>query len=230
MSERSLCLVGVDPDPATRQLLLTIGEQLQIACSVYGLAQELLKTHDLSRPGCLVSELRLPDMSGLELQSTLCSRQSPLAIVFHSTIADVAMTVAAMRSGARTVLVKPAGPVELAAAIKEAIAEGPGQHRLSSRAAEKFARFERLTPKEVDVLLLMLDGEPNKAIAKRLGIGLRTVEARRQNVFTKTGTDSLAELIRLAFEATHDAGDDSMRARRAQLAGLLRRSPRSSST
>lgn len=223
MSKLSPCLVGVDPDSAVRKLLTTIAEQLDVDCAVFEQAQNLLDQHELTRPGCLVAELHMPQLSGLELQAALNQRDAALTIIFCSHTADVTSTVSAMRAGAWTVIEKPISPVVLTAEIREVFARMPRPGDPSS-SSPAFSRFDRLTPKEMDVLLLMLDGEPNKSIAKRLGIGLRTVEARRQNVFLKTGTDSLAELIGLVFETAHGAGIHPSQARRTRLAGLLQRS------
>lgn len=174
---------------------------MQVSCQWYSSAEQFLHSYQDGWPGCVVSELRLLGNNGLELQQEMDRRGIRLPLIFHSRHAETRLTVAAMRAGAVTVLDKPASPQELWDALFLALSLDRDRRRSSRQSLELRQRLNELTAKEKRVLELILDGLPNKTIARRLDVSVRTVEARRAQIFRKTSTHSVAELVRLTMEA-----------------------------
>jgi two-component system, LuxR family, response regulator FixJ len=195
----------VDDDVQARKAVTTLVEAMGIATFGYNSAEEFLAAYDGRRPACLVTDVRMIGMSGLELQEELIRRGVEMSVVVLTGFATTPGTVRAMRNGALTLLEKPCRDDELWEAIRDGLAEDRRALAAQSSLEEIRGRYEKLTKKERDVLQHVAAGEANKIIAKRLDVSLRTVELHRQNVFQKMGADSLAELVRMvvAIERNH---------------------------
>lgn len=160
----------------------------------YPTAEDFLARLPASPCGCALVDLRLPGMSGLELQRELKRRGIALPIVVITGHGDVPAAVAALKTGAVDFLEKPFDSDAVLASIEEALGNRPPAEQAAT------ARLAGLTPREREVMDLVVAGQTNKAIAHRLGIAVRTVEIHRARVMEKTGTRNLSELIRLAIQ------------------------------
>jgi two-component system, LuxR family, response regulator FixJ len=147
------------------------------------------------RRGCLITELRLPDMSGFELLDELKQRASIVPVVVLTAHADVALAVKAMRHGAVTVLEFPCSEADLSAAIREAIEESRQQSDERLKALEMRDRLSSLSQQEAELVEMILNGMKNNVIARRVGVSLRTVENRRRQVYEKMGAECVADLV-----------------------------------
>lgn len=156
-------------------------------------------------PGCLVVDLRLPGLSGLELQEELRDRGLPIPVVLITANARTAIVVRAMRSGAVTVLDKPCDEEALWEAIRDGLTRDRIQREQHAAREELSRQIGALSPSELEVLHRVVEGVANKDIARELGASVRTIENRRHSVFTKLGVHSLAELVSRYHEAK-DAG------------------------
>lgn len=152
---------------------------------------------DLERPGCVVSDIRMPEISGLELQRRLKSIQFPLPLIFITGHADVALAVEAMRGGACNLLEKPFKPEHLFEVIEELMARA-GQ--AGPDAVDVASRLASLTPRERQIFDMIVDGHLNKVIAYDLGISVKTVEMHRANVMRKLDARRVTDLVRIAVE------------------------------
>jgi RNA polymerase sigma factor (sigma-70 family) len=190
-----VCLV--DDEPAALQRLAALIERRGMQTRCYTRAANLLKQFDPDDFWCVVTDWRMPEMTGLELlqQLRVAGVETPVIVV--TAFADIRMVVAAMRAGALTVLEKPCSDDELLAAVEQALAVERIRRQRGRLKQEIRQRFERLSPGERDVIRLALEGKMNREIAAELKIGLRTVEKRRHNAMKKMQAESLAELMRL---------------------------------
>jgi len=167
----------------------------------YTSAAEFLETHDAEAPGCLVADVRMPDMSGLELQRTLAKRGIDRAIVFVTGQGDIPTTVQAMKAGAVTFLSKPVRRTELVAAVREALlrdAIGRAQHR---EREDLVRRLASLTPRERQVLELVATGMLNKQIAAELGAAEKTIKVHRGRIMEKMQVRTATALVGLLSRA-----------------------------
>jgi two-component system response regulator FixJ len=203
----------IDPDDNDRNIVRETATALQAACQSFGSAEEFLEDYSEDLPGCVVSELRLLGMNGLDLQARMAQWNIRLPVIFLTRCAETHLTVAAMRSGALTVLDKPAGRQELWDAVYTALTLDRERRLEDNLHDDVQNRLKELTFKEQMVLELMLEGLPNKTIARRLDISIRTVETRRSLIFKKTHTRSVAELVRLTLQA--EPGEEPGSKRRA---------------
>jgi len=151
--------------------------------------------------GCVVADLRMPGLNGLELQSALAKTSNPLPVVFLSGEGDIPTTVQAMRNGAEDFLTKTAPREQVIAAIQRAMERDVQSRQQRERRASLQQRFEALTPREIEVLRYVVSGRLNKQIAAELGINERTVKLHRTNLTRRLGVQSVAELTRLVGEA-----------------------------
>jgi len=187
----------VDDEPAIRESLAMLLRSVGLQSRAYGSAQEFLESWRAGGAECLVCDVRMPGMSGLELQEALKARNSQVPVVLITGHGDVAMAVRAMKAGASDFIEKPFNDQVLLDAVNRALArarDGQGDGR-----AEIEARIESLTPREREVMLLVVEGRPNKVVATRLGLSTRTVEVHRAKVMEKLQARSLAELVRMAI-------------------------------
>jgi len=157
-----------------------------------------------AEPGCVLLDIRMPDMDGLQVQRAMTERGIALPVIILTGHADVAMAVAAMKAGAVDFLEKPFEKAALLAAIDTAFRRLDGLDHAQRRADEARLRIAALTPREQEVLAGLARGLPNKSIAHDLGISPRTVEIHRANLMTKLGVASLSDTLRLAFAAGID--------------------------
>jgi FixJ family two-component response regulator len=168
-------------------------------------AEDFLKAYTPSGPACLVTDVRMPGMSGLDLQSELQRRSITLPVVVITAFARTPLTVRAMQSGAVTMLDKPCNADELWDAIRKALARDVAERARSERREELHRRVASLSPAERTVMHFVIEGTPNKTIASELDVSLRTVENRRHSVLQKMQAGSVAELVRMAIEAGLDS-------------------------
>ena len=191
----------VDDDEGVRSALALLLKSMGQPAATFGSAGEFLERYDPDRPGCALLDVRMPGMSGLELQEELNRRGVVLPVIFITGHGDVPMAVEAMQRGAFDFLQKPFRDDDLAERIRRALAH---DRKLRSQIGEKdqiHARLGRLTPRERQVLKLVTDGKPNKVMAAELGVSQRTVEIHRAHVMRKMGASSLAQLVRMTLVA-----------------------------
>jgi FixJ family two-component response regulator len=191
----------VDDDEAVRDSLALLLRSVELAVATFSSANEFLDSYDPAAPGCLILDVRLPGMSGLELQQRLADDGADLPIVFITGHGDVPMAVRAMRRGAVDFLQKPFSDQELLDRVQQALAEQSQRRQQSESKAEIAQRIRSLTPREHEVMELIVEGLANKVIANRLGTSQRTVEVHRANVMRKMQADSVARLVHLVFAA-----------------------------
>jgi FixJ family two-component response regulator len=189
----------IDRDPQLRAQIQQLSSEADANERFYDDAESFLEQYGGERQACIVAELQLEGMTGLSLQQELRRRSIPLSLVFVSHQPRTADVVRAVQQGAVMVLDKPACAGDLLAAIEVGLARAKTLLRVDSHHALVRDRLSRLTLKEQQVLDLVMAGKPNKVIARRLGVSLRTVEVRRQNIFRKTETRSVAELVQMVI-------------------------------
>jgi len=190
----------VDDDEAVRDAIGMLLETVDIPYVAYPDALSFLEDADLENVNCLVLDIRMPGMSGLELQEKLTTMNVELPIVFITGHGDIPMAVEAMRRGAVDFLRKPFRDQELLDRIQEALSRD-AQHRGQAADSEELKeRVSDLTPREQEVFKRVAKGQANKVIAIELGISERTVEIHRSNVMQKTSSRSLADLVRLLIK------------------------------
>jgi FixJ family two-component response regulator len=191
----------IDDDDEPRISVCALVRSMGVAAEGFSSAEEFLESYPTGRPGCLVTDVRMPGMSGLELQEQLQQRNIPLPVILLTAFAKIPMAVEAIKRGAVTLLEKPCEENQLWEAIRDAL-DQDANHRAEFEAREECRRrLATLNPAEREVLDLVVDGVPNKNIAKRLVKSLRTIEARRSEIFRKTQVDSVAELVKLVMIA-----------------------------
>lgn len=195
----------VDSDTRARRAMAdTIrAHSTRYVCKTFTTAEDLLAALDHTSRGCVVTDLFLPGMSGLDLLAELSRGQTHLPVVAITSLADTQATVAAVQSGVVTVLDKPCNASELVDSIRHGLKIESKRRRRATQLAKAKAGFVSLTEKEQQILWLIADGHSNKQIARQVDMGLRTVEGRRQAVFSKMDVKSLAELVRLAVLLEH---------------------------
>jgi two-component system response regulator FixJ len=162
-------------------------------------ADSFLRTLNPRRHACAVADVRMPGMDGIELVRELARRQIPLPVVVISGHADVPMAVAAIKAGAEDFIEKPIDDVQLVAAINRGLAGAYAQRRQQERVQDLRTRFERLTPRELEVFDLVVQGYTSEAIGERLQISTRTVEGYRIQIMNKMQAESVAVLVRQAI-------------------------------
>ncbi len=188
----------VDDDPAACASVVAVVEAQGFSAQRFESAEAFLHAYR-NQAGCLIADLRMPGMGGLELQEQLVEAGTSLPVILISAYADVPLAVRAMQSGAVTLLEKPYRQEELLNAIEQALERDRQQREHQQRLSELESRMAELTRGERQVLSLLIQGHTNKAIASRLDLGLRTVEKYRHNLFKKLGVQSLPELVRVVI-------------------------------
>jgi FixJ family two-component response regulator len=190
----------VDDDEAVRSSLRLLLKSVGLEARTLGSAAEFLQTFDAQQPGCLVLDVRMPGMSGLELQDALNLRGAVLPVIFITGHGDVPMAVEAMQHGAFDFLQKPFRDQDLLDRIQRALTLDRENRAELSQKDRIRARLESLTPREREVLELMTRGRPNKLMAADLGLSQRTIEIHRARVMEKMNASSLAQLVRMTLE------------------------------
>ncbi len=178
----------------SQKLLL---ETRGFAVQTYASANEFLEKDVLSRPGCAVVDVRMPGLTGLDMQAILEGRHSTLPLIFLTGHGDVSMAVHTMRHGARDFLEKPVKPDVLIAVVTKAVEASVAAQKAADEKAGVRSRYDELTPREREVVALAAVDTPNKVIARELGIGEPTVKMHRANAFAKLGVKSVLEAYRL---------------------------------
>jgi FixJ family two-component response regulator len=185
----------VEDDESIRTLWRWLMESNGIEVRTFATAPEFIGEYAPGAPGCLVLDLRLPGMSGLELQAHLRAQGVGIPIVFVTAHGDVRTAVKAIQDGAVDFIEKPFGYREAVAIVRKAFERDAAERLVQGRAAELARRLEALTDRERAVLRCVIAGKLNKVIADELGISVKTVEAHRAKLMEKMGVDSVAELV-----------------------------------
>lgn len=205
MKDQPATVFIVDDDEAVRGALKLLLKTLGLPTQAYASAQEFLAAFDPLRRGCLVLDIRMPGMSGLELQEELNACGALLPIIFITGHGDVPMAVEAMQRGAMDFIQKPFRDQDLLDRVNKALEKDrAGRALLGSRERIR-ARIAELTPREREVLSLVTEGKANKVIAADLQLSQRTVEIHRAHVMEKMGANSLAHLVRMVIDAEQSA-------------------------
>jgi two-component system, LuxR family, response regulator FixJ len=190
----------VDDDAGVRNAMRSLLKSVGLESAQYPSAQEFLAAYQASQPGCLVLDIRMPGMSGLELQQQLNLRGAVIPVIFMTGHGDIPMAVEAMQHGGFDFLQKPFRDQDLLDRIQRAIVkDGELRQSLGEHARIK-EHLETLTPREREVLDLMTQGKQNKVIAQDLGVSPRTVEIHRARVMEKMNAQSVAELVRMMLD------------------------------
>ncbi len=189
----------VDDDPDVRDSLSVLLSSADFQVETFDSARAFLASDGLGRAGCLVADVRMPDMDGLELQEELGKRKSKLPVIIITGHGDVPLAVRAMKAGAVDFLEKPFEEERLIAAIRRAMTANSEMQSQAKAVEIVSARIAQLTGREREVLSLVVAGRANKEIARALNISPRTVEIHRAHVMEKMEADSLAELVRLTM-------------------------------
>lgn len=191
----------VDDDQQARKAVLSLVKAMGVSAIPYASAEEFLNNYDGRRPACLVTDVRMLGMSGLELQERLNELGINISVVVLTAFASTPTTVRAMRNGALTLMEKPCDDDELWDAVRMGLQVDQQNWEMQQSREELLQRFESLTPKERQVLEYIVAGDANKVVARKLDVSIRTVENHRQKIFQKMQADSLAELVRMALNA-----------------------------
>jgi FixJ family two-component response regulator len=188
----------IDDDPSMRTAIKELIEAVGLNCQVFASGQELLDARLPDLPGCLILDVRLPGLSGLHLQRELAERGNHIPIIFITGHGDIPMSVQAMKAGAVEFLTKPFRDQDLLDAIEQATERDRTARRQRVETVELSARYGSLTPREREVMQLVVTGLLNKQIAVQLSISEKTVNVHRAQVMQKMKADSLADLVRMS--------------------------------
>lgn len=187
----------VDDDPSVRRALVNLFESVGLRVAAFGSAPEMLQSKPPEVPSCLVLDIRLPGLSGLDLQADLAKANIHTPIIFITGHGDIPMTVRAMKSGAVDFLTKPVRDQDMLDAVQAAIQRDRKRREIEKTISNVRSRFESLTPRERDVLSLVASGKMNKNVAAELGLAEITVKIYRGQIMRKMGAKSLAELVKM---------------------------------
>lgn len=200
MPDQPAAIFVVDDDEGVRNSLKFLLKSVGLATHAFASADEFLAAYRPDQPGCLVLDVRMPGMSGLELQQQLNVRGAVVPVIFITGHGDVPMAVEAMQQGAFDFLQKPFRDQELIDRIQRAL-ESDTRNREALAEHDKIrARLDLLTEREREVLGLLTSGKQNKTMAAELGLSQRTVEIHRARIMEKTGAGSLAQLVRMVMD------------------------------
>ena len=198
MSEADAMIFVVDDDASMREALQRLLRSVGLQVTTFASAHEFLHHRGADVPGCLVLDVRLPGLSGLDLQHELATAQLDLPIIFITGYGDIPMTVQAMKAGAVEFLTKPFRDQDLLDAIQQALERDRVARAQRVEMAELRGRFAALTPRERDVFGLVVTGLLNKQVAAALGTSAITIKRHRAQVMHKMRVTSLAELVKIA--------------------------------
>ena len=202
MKEKNSTVFIVDDDSGVRSSIRVLLKSIGIAATAMGSAREFLDTFDPDQPGCLVLDIRMPGMSGMELQQQLNMKGAIIPVIFITGHGDVPMAVEAMQHGAFDFLQKPFRDQDLIDRIQKALARDRETRQGLRKHSEIRQRLDSLTPREKDVLKLLTQGQQNKVMAGELGLSQRTVEIHRAHVMEKMGAQSVAQLVRMVLDVS----------------------------
>lgn len=198
MNESPPTVFIVDDDEAVRDSLSLLMESESLPATCFSSADEFLAAYDDNQPGCLLLDIRMPGMTGLQLRDWLEEHGATLPILFITGHGDVPMAVEAMKRGAIDFIQKPFSDEELLNRVRQALESEADERAAREQRDSVRARLEKLTPREREVMSQIVLGRVNKVIAQELGISQRTVEIHRARVMHKMRARSIAELVRLA--------------------------------
>ena len=193
----------VDDDSGVRNAMRSLLKSVGLECALYASAQEFLAGYQQAQPGCLVLDIRMPGMSGLELQQQLNLRGAVIPVIFMTGHGDIPMAVDAMQHGAFDFLQKPFRDQDLLDRIQKAIVKDAEQREALGEHERIKVHLESLTDREREVLELMTQGKQNKVIAQDLGVSPRTIEIHRARVMEKMNAQSVAQLVRMMLDLEH---------------------------
>lgn len=193
----------VDDDAAVRDSLALLLGVAGFKVQAFGSAVDFLGAFDPGEPGCLVTDIRMPGMDGLELQAELMRRNIELPVIFITGHGDVAKAVQALKAGAYDFIEKPFEEETLTGSIRQAFDSEAGRQAFRQRREQAgvSTRRQLLTPREAQVMDLVVEGHSNKSIAQKLGISARTVEIHRARVMDKMKARNLSDLVRMALSS-----------------------------
>ncbi len=191
----------VDDDQRARESVCALVTSMGLESKAFSSAEEFLEFYDDDKHGCLVTDIRMLGMSGLELQAQLAEMGSLLPVIVLTAYATTPLTVQAIQGGAITLLDKPYLEDDLWNAIRKALVQDASKRVEAEHRQEIRQRLECLTPSERQVLSYVVAGKPNKVIANRLDVSVRTVENRRSEIYSKLKADSVVDLVRMVIES-----------------------------
>jgi FixJ family two-component response regulator len=197
-SEQRSIVYVVDDDAAIRDALRSLLASMGMRVEVFGSAAEFLKSNLADAPSCLVLDVRLPGVSGLDFQAELTKANIQVPIIFITGHGDIPMTVRAMKAGAVEFLTKPIRDQDLLDAVQLGLDRDRARREAGKAVSAVRARYESLTPREQEVIALVTTGLMNKQIAAEMDVSEITAKVHRGNVMRKMGAKSLAELVRMA--------------------------------
>src|SRR5207253_3742834 len=197
MSNVAPVVFVVDDDPSVRRAIQRLVESVGLQVELFGSAQEFLRSERPDAPSCLVLDIRLPGISGLDFQRQLAEANIHIPIIFITAHGDIPMTVRAMKAGAVEFLTKPFRSRALVDAVRAAIDRDRTAHKERSETGELRQRYEQLTPREREVMPLVAAGLLNKQVAGELATTERTIKFHRAHIMQKMGAESLADLVRM---------------------------------
>jgi len=198
MKEPDPIVFVIDDDRLIRDGLQSLVRSVGLRVETFASAQEFLVAKRPDAPSCLILDVRMPGLSGLDLQLKLTEADIRIPIIFITGHGDIPMSVRAMKEGAHEFLTKPVRGQDLLDAVQKAIAHDSGLRKERAELTDVRKRFASLTPRETEVLHLVVAGLLNKQIADELGTSELTVKTHRAHVMEKTKADSLAQLVRMA--------------------------------
>jgi RNA polymerase sigma factor (sigma-70 family) len=189
----------VDDDLAVARSLRWLIESVQLKVETFASAQAFLDGYDAAKPGCLVLDVRMPGMSGIELQERLTAQRIRVPIIFITGHGDVQMAVRAVQAGAFDFIEKPFNDQDLLDRMQRAISFDAERRGRDTLRAQLCALFASLTPREREVMDLVVEGMSNKAVANTLGLSAKTVEVHRAKVMEKMNARSVSDLVRMSM-------------------------------
>jgi FixJ family two-component response regulator len=197
-TEQRSTVIVVDDDGAVREALSNLFRSVGLQVKVFASAPEFLQSKLSDGPCCMVLDVRLPDLSGLDFQTELAKRNIQIPIVFMTGHGDIPMTVRVMKAGAVEFLPKPFRDQDMLDAVQSGLDQDRKRRKNTSETTKLKASFDSLTAREREILALVTSGLMNKQIAAEIGITEITVKVHRANVMRKMGAKSLAQLVRMA--------------------------------
>jgi FixJ family two-component response regulator len=200
MKETAPTVYIVDDDNGVRSSIRVLMKSVGLPATPFASAKEFLATYHPNQPGCLVLDIRMPGMSGLELQEALNERGAVLPVIFITGHGDIPMAVEAMRHGAFDFLQKPFRDQDLIDRIQQALVLDAETRQSLREHGRTRVRIASLTPREREVLDLLTTGKANKMMAQDLGLSQRTIEIHRAHVMEKMGAKSVAQLVRMVMD------------------------------
>ena len=198
INEQQAVVIVVDDDQSVREALDSLFRSAGLRVIAHASAQEFLHSEKPESPACLVLDVRMPGLSGLDLQREMANARIHIPIIFITGHGDIPMSVKAMKAGAVEFLTKPFREQDLLDAVGQAIERNQEQRKTDGELSELRRRFEQLTPRESEVMRLVVTGLLNKQIAYRLGTSEITIKTHRAQAMQKMQADSVASLVRMA--------------------------------